>query len=88
VSKLVEGGKDVEQVKPFTDPIVNGKPVRNYGGFAFRPEDKDLHAAFSKALVEFRATDDYKKILVSYGLSAESIKAAAGKNVADLCAGK
>jgi polar amino acid transport system substrate-binding protein len=88
VSKLVEGGKDVEQVKPFTDPIVNGKPVRNYGGFAFRPEDKDLYAAFNKALVEFRATDDYKKILVSYGLSAESIKAAAGKNVADLCAGK
>jgi polar amino acid transport system substrate-binding protein len=88
VSKLAEGGKDVEQVRPFTDPIVNGKPVRNYGGFAFRPEDKELHAAFNKALVDFRKTDDYKKILMSYGLSAESIKAAEAKNVADLCAGK
>jgi len=88
VSKLAEGGKDVEQVRPFTDPIVNGKPVRNYGGFAFRPEDKDLYDAFNKALVEFRKTDEYKKILTSYGLSEESIKAAAAKNVADLCAGK
>ncbi|MET0428763.1 MAG: ectoine/hydroxyectoine ABC transporter substrate-binding protein EhuB [Microvirga sp.] len=88
VSKLAEGGKDVEQVRPFTDPVVNGKPVRNYGGFAFRPEDKDLHEAFNKALVDFRKTDDYRKILTSYGLSEESIKATAAKTVADLGAGK
>lgn len=88
VSKLAEGGKDVEQVKPFTDPIVDGKPVRNYGGFAFRPEDKELRDAYNAALIEFRKTDDYKKILTSYGLSEESIKAAMAKNVADLCAGK
>jgi polar amino acid transport system substrate-binding protein len=88
VSKLVEGSQGVEQVKPFTDPVVDGKPVRNYGGFAFRPEDKELHDAFNKELVDFRKTEDYQKILMSYGLSAESIKAAAAKNVADLCAGK
>jgi polar amino acid transport system substrate-binding protein len=88
VSKLAEGSEGVEQVKPFKDPIVDGKPVRNYGGFAFRPEDKELRDAFNKELVEFRKTDDYKKILMSYGLSAESIEAAAQKNVADLCAGK
>jgi polar amino acid transport system substrate-binding protein len=62
--------------------------VRNYGGFAFRLEDKELYDAFNKALVEFRKTEDYKKILTSYGLSEESIKAAAAKNVTDLCAGK
>jgi polar amino acid transport system substrate-binding protein len=88
VSKLVEGSQGVEQVKPFADPIVDGKPVRNYGGFAFRSEDKELHGAFNKELVEFRKTEDYQKILMSYGLSAESIKAAAAKNVADLCAGQ
>jgi polar amino acid transport system substrate-binding protein len=88
VSKLVEAGKNVEQVRPFTDPIVEGKPVRNYGGFAFRPEDKELRDAFNKELVEFRKTDDYKKILATYGLSPESISAAAEKQVADLCAGK
>jgi polar amino acid transport system substrate-binding protein len=88
VSKLAEGGTNVEQVKPFTDPVVNGKPVRNYGGFAFRPEDSALRDAYNAALVEFRKTDDYRKILMSYGLSEESIKAAMAKNVADLCAGK
>ncbi|MBM6592598.1 ectoine/hydroxyectoine ABC transporter substrate-binding protein EhuB [Microvirga pudoricolor] len=88
VSKLAEGGANVEQVKPFTDPVVNGKPVRNYGGFAFRPEDQALRDAYNAALVEFRKTDEYKKILTSYGLSEESIKAAMAKNVADLCAGR
>jgi polar amino acid transport system substrate-binding protein len=88
VAKLAEGQQGVEQVKPFTDPIVNGKPVRNYGGFAFRPEDKELYEAFNKALVAYRKTDEYKRALMSYGLSAESIEAAAAKNVKDLCAGK
>lgn len=88
VASLAKGQANVEQVKPFTDPVVNGKPVRNFGGFAFRPEDKELYDAFNVALVEFRKTDDYKKILMSYGLSEESIKAAADRKVADLCAGK
>ncbi|WP_046868933.1 ectoine/hydroxyectoine ABC transporter substrate-binding protein EhuB [Microvirga massiliensis] len=88
VAKLAEGQQGVEQVKPFTDPIVNGKPVRNYGGFAFRPEDKKLYEAFNTALVAYRKTDAYKRTLKSYGLSEESIEAAAAKNVKDLCAGK
>jgi polar amino acid transport system substrate-binding protein len=88
VSELAKGQANVEQVAPFEDPIVNGAPVRNYGGFAFRPEDKELRDAFNAALVEFRKTDEYKTILTKYGLSEQSIAAAAEKNVADLCAGK
>ena len=88
VASLAKGQTEVEQVKPFTDPVVNGKPVRNYGGFAFRPEDKDLREAYNAALVEFRKSDEYKAILTNYGLSEASIKAAAEKKVADLCAGK
>ena len=88
VSELAKGQEQVEQVAPFVDPIVNDAPVRNYGGFAFRPEDKELRDAFNAALVEFRKTDEYKSILTKYGLSEQSIEAAAAKNVADLCAGK
>lgn len=88
VAELAKGQTQVEQVLPFTDPIVNGEPVRNYGGFAFRPEDKDLRDAFNAALVEFRKTDEYKAILGKYGLSEQSIEAAAQKNVAELCADK
>lgn len=88
VSELAKDKADVEQVAPFKDPIVKGAPVRNYGGFAFRPEDKELRDAFNTALVAFRKTDEYKKILSKYGLSEQSIAAAAEKHVADLCAVK
>ncbi|MDL2398056.1 ectoine/hydroxyectoine ABC transporter substrate-binding protein EhuB [Rhizobium mayense] len=88
VAKLVQGGTNVEQAAPFTDPIIQGKSVRSYGGFDFRPEDKDLYKAFNTALAAFKKTDDYKKILMSYGLSAESVEAARTKNTEDLCAGK
>ncbi len=88
VSELAKDQAQVEQVSPFTDPVVNDQPERNYGGFAFRPEDKELRDAFNTALIEFRKTDDYKAILGKYGLSEQSIAAAAEKNVADLCAGK
>ena len=87
VSELAKDQDQVEQVSPFTDPVVNDQPVRNYGGFAFRPEDKELRDAFNAALVEFRQTDEYKAILANYGLSEQSIAAAADKRVADLSAG-
>ncbi|MFD2250165.1 polar amino acid transport system substrate-binding protein [Pseudochelatococcus lubricantis] len=88
VFNLAKGREDVEQVSPFADPVVNGKPVRNYGGFSFRPEDKELRDAFNEALVAFRKTDAYRQILKTYGLSEESITAAQSVNVAELCAGK
>lgn len=88
VAKLVQGGTDVEQAAPFADPVIDGKSVRSYGGFDFRPEDKDLYKAFNTALIAFKKTDDYKKILMSHGLSAESVEAARGKSTEDLCAGK
>jgi polar amino acid transport system substrate-binding protein len=88
VSELAKDQANVEQVAPFTDPIVKDAPVRNYGGFAFRPEDKELRDAFNTALVEYRKTDEYKATLGKYGLSEQSIAATAEKNVADLCAGK
>ena len=78
-----------------TEVDMSGTAVASYvniadvnGGFAFRPEDKELRDAFNAALVEFRKTDDYKKILGTYGLSEASIKAAAERKVEDLCAGK
>lgn len=90
VAELVKtsGDTSVEQAKPFKDPVVNGKPARSYGGFAFRPADKDLYKAFNDELVKFKQTDAYAKILMSYGLSQESLEAARSKTMEDLCAGK
>lgn len=90
VAELVKtsGDAGVEQAKPFKDPIVNGKPARSYGGFDFRPEDKELYKAFNDELVKFKQTDAYAKILTGYGLSSESVEAARSRKMEDLCAGK
>ena len=88
VAKLVQGSTNVEHAAPFTDPVIKGKSVRSYGGFDFRPEDNELYKAFNTALEAFKKTDDYKKILMSYGLSDESVEAARTKSTEDLCAGK
>ena len=82
------GAAGLEQASPFKDPIIKGKPVRSYGGFDFRPDDKELYTAFNAALVAFKKTDAYPKILAKYGLSQESIKAAESKTMEALCAGK
>ncbi len=89
VANLVKtNSTGVEQAKPFTDPVINGKPVRSYGGFDFRKQDKDLYNAFNKALIAFKKTDAYAKILTGYGLSEASVEAARTKTMAELCAGK
>ena len=90
VAQLVKDSRDpgVEQAQPFADPVIKGKPVRSYGGFDFRLEDKELYKAFNDALVAFKKTDAYPKILAKYGLSEESIKAAEERRMEDLCAGK
>lgn len=88
VAKLAQAGGGLVQAEPFTDPVIKGKTVRSYGGFDFRPQDKALYEAYNKALIAFKKTDAYKKILMSYGLSAASVEAARTKTTADLCAGK
>ena len=88
VARLVAHSKSVEAAQPFNDPIVKGKPVRSYGGFSFRPQDKDLYEAFNAALVAFKKTPDWAHILSSYGLSQKSIDAARSMTMQALCSGK
>ncbi|PWL18312.1 ectoine/hydroxyectoine ABC transporter substrate-binding protein EhuB [Falsochrobactrum shanghaiense] len=88
VAKLVENSPELEQAHPFTDPVIDGKPARSFGAFSFRPDDKEFFDAFNKELVEFKKTDDYAKILMTYGLSEESVEAARAADTESLCAGK
>lgn len=88
VARLAAHSSAVAAAEPFTDPIVNGKSVRSYGAFSFRPQDKDLFNTFNEKLVAFKKTPAYKAILAHYGLSKESVEAAENANTAALCAGK
>lgn len=88
VANLVENSPELEQAHPFVDPVVDGKAARSFGAFSFRPEDKDFYDAFNSALIEFKKTDEYKKILTGYGLSEESVEAARTVDTAALCGAK
>ena len=88
VANLVANSPELEQAHPFVDPVVDGKAARSFGAFSFRPEDKDFFEAFNKELIEFKKTDDYAKILMTYGLSEESVKAARTVDTASLCNAK
>lgn len=86
VASLVKG--DLEAASPFTDPVVKGKTLRGFGGFAFQKDSSDFVAEFNKVLADFKKTDDYKKILKTYGVTDASIAASSSKSTSDLCAGK
>ena len=49
----------LQLVEGFPDPVVDGKPARGYGAFAFRKEDGDLLAAFNAALASIVGTDKH-----------------------------
>jgi ABC-type amino acid transport substrate-binding protein len=39
----------VERATPFTDPVIDGRPVRGYGAFALRREDRALDGTAQRA---------------------------------------
>ncbi|MDE2581079.1 MAG: ectoine/hydroxyectoine ABC transporter substrate-binding protein EhuB [Rhodospirillales bacterium] len=88
VARFTTRSHAVEAAKPFTNPIVNGKSVRSYGGFSFRKSDPELLAAFDKSLTAFKKTEAWAKILMGVGLSEGDVAAARAKTTAELCAGK
>ena len=61
-----EGG--VELVVGFSDPIIDGKPARGYGAFAFRKGDEDLRDAFNAALSELLGTPEHLAIISPFGV--------------------
>ncbi len=88
VARIAAGRPSVAVAAPFADPVVNGKPARSYGGFDFRQADKDLSQAFNAALASFKKTPRWRRILLSHGLSEESVAAAERATTAQLCGGK
>ena len=44
------GDDSLELADPFTDPIIDGKTVANFGATAFRFEDEDFRQAFNQEL--------------------------------------
>jgi polar amino acid transport system substrate-binding protein len=63
----------IERALPFEQPIINGNATTNYAGFAFRPEDKDLVAAFNAELTKVLGSAEHLKILDQYSISPNEV---------------
>lgn len=87
VGELAAKGRGkVEAAHPFQDPVVDGVPVRSWGGFAFAKGSEALRDAFNQELATFKQTDAWKKIMSDYGFSDEDAAASFKRTTAELCA--
>jgi polar amino acid transport system substrate-binding protein len=70
------------------NPIINGKSERSWGAFTFAKNESDFVNAFNKVLDQVHQTDQYTKILKSYGLTQHDIDEVSDKTTKELCSGK
>lgn len=60
------GDPNFELADPFTDPVIDGQPVTNYGGAAFRFEDRDFREAFNEELTKLKESGELLEILSQF----------------------
>jgi polar amino acid transport system substrate-binding protein len=85
---LAQKSDKVALAPNFTDPVIDGAAARSWGGFNFAKDSTDLRDAFNAELAKFKKTDEWKKILTSYGFTPEDIAGANAKTSEELCAAK
>lgn len=85
VSELAGKSDKVEAAKNFTDPVVDGEPVRSWGGFAFAPESESLRDAVNAEMAKFKKTADWEKTMAHYGFSSDDAKGSFSKTTEQLC---
>jgi polar amino acid transport system substrate-binding protein len=85
VQRLAKNSSKVEPAAPFTQPVVNGKSVRSYGGFSFNKDHAAFVKEFDAKLAAFQQTPAWTKILTGYGLTTQDAQAALAKTTQGLC---
>lgn len=87
VSELAAKSNNVEAATEFTDPVIDGEPVRSWGGFTFAQGSEDFRDAVNAALAEYKQTDAWEETLSQYGFSPTDAKESFSKTTEQLCAG-
>lgn len=83
LGKLHEKG-GLEKAMPFSDPLIQGKPVRGYGAYAFRKDDQDFADAFNAQLAGFLGTGEHRKLVAPFGFTSQELPQ--GMTAEHLCA--
>lgn len=87
VSELAGKSDNVEAAANFTDPVIDGEPVRSWGAFTFAQGSEDFRDAVNAKLAEFKQTDDWTDIMTQYGFSSTDAKESFTRTTEQLCAG-
>lgn len=75
LQSMLESASDdqIERVKDFKQPVIDGKSVRGYGATAFRMEDKAFRDAFNAELKKLKESGELLKILQKFGFTEEEL---------------
>jgi polar amino acid transport system substrate-binding protein len=59
--------------EPFSDPVIDGEPVRGCGAFGFRPGDDAFRAELDRHLGELLGTPEHLELIRPFGFGAETL---------------
>ncbi|HEX7052754.1 MAG TPA: ectoine/hydroxyectoine ABC transporter substrate-binding protein EhuB [Burkholderiales bacterium] len=83
-SLLARAGSDaLERAAPFEELVIDGKPVRGYGAFGFRKDDRKLLEAFNAALARYVGTPGHLATVKPFGFTEAELPK--GASAASLC---
>lgn len=85
VNGLARDSDKVEAARNFVDPVIDGREVRSWGGFAFNSESTDLRDAVNEVLVPYKYTDEWEDTLTRYGFSKLDVLNSFKYDTAQLC---
>jgi polar amino acid transport system substrate-binding protein len=83
MASLAQKDDNVELAQPFTPLMINGKSIKGYGGFGFRPSDTALRDAFNTELKGFIDTKEHIAMVEPYGFGKHT--SPGGMTAAKLC---
>ncbi|MDZ7853085.1 MAG: ectoine/hydroxyectoine ABC transporter substrate-binding protein EhuB [Halomonas sp.] len=87
VAEMEQMSPRVEAEFNFKDPVINGREVRYFGGFAFPRDAEDLRDAVNEALEEEKRYGDWQQTLARYGFLTKDIIYSYRFNAEQLCSG-
>lgn len=65
--------ENVERVEDFTQPVIDGEEVINYGATVFRDADQDFIDAFNDELENLKETGELLEIIEEFGFTEEDL---------------
>lgn len=69
IHQLAAKDSRVEAAADFTDPVIDGEPVRSWGAFTFHSDSHQLVQAVDEALARFKKTPAWREIMARYEFS-------------------